>query len=376
MAPHPDDEALLASGLILRAKQSGERVVVIVMTNGDFNCQADGLTREPSPLKALLHSVWTKTTSTSSAILTGTWPEWVKFLLLPVQRRIDGKCCTRATTPTARRGHGRREFHRSRFGAHAVYTAEQAVGDFGAFARPTATSTGSGNPPQRYSPGPRRDLHLRAARALGRLNHEPEVLRGLVHNGDCWPTGEDANGHCLPGRIAPHENVPPLSGVLSGHVPDVRLAAAFLVFIYCLRRKPEMRAIGAHHSQTHDDPASYLFSFARAEEVFFRAPRTEATERTVLVRARITSSHQRKTIQKRENRSPRTATHTRSRSIASHSRSPCGTRAQRAHYSCTAGPCRKIAYRAPAGTWTWCSNAYPSVAIPNSKCLLTTCSSA
>ncbi|MGA9544730.1 MAG: PIG-L family deacetylase, partial [Candidatus Sulfotelmatobacter sp.] len=34
-APHPDDEALMASGVIYSALQNGDTVNVVVMTNGD-----------------------------------------------------------------------------------------------------------------------------------------------------------------------------------------------------------------------------------------------------------------------------------------------------------------------------------------------------
>src|SRR5262245_57965281 len=40
-SPHPDDEALFASGIIYQAKQLGKTVKVVLLTNGD--CDAPGL---------------------------------------------------------------------------------------------------------------------------------------------------------------------------------------------------------------------------------------------------------------------------------------------------------------------------------------------
>jgi len=36
VAPHPDDDVIIASGVINAANQRGENVTVVFMTNGDF----------------------------------------------------------------------------------------------------------------------------------------------------------------------------------------------------------------------------------------------------------------------------------------------------------------------------------------------------
>jgi hypothetical protein len=52
LAPHPDDEAIGAGGLIQRALSAGAKVNIICFTNGDFN-QAAFLVYEKKPAKAI-----------------------------------------------------------------------------------------------------------------------------------------------------------------------------------------------------------------------------------------------------------------------------------------------------------------------------------
>jgi len=106
-------------------------------------------------------------------------------------------------------------------------------------------------------------------RALGALPHTPLVLRSLVHNGDCWPTGPGPGGGCAPGRIAPHETMPDPTGLLSGYMADLRIDLPFNCGLADFGRNPKLRAIAAHASQTRGDLGSYLFAFAKKDEPFF-----------------------------------------------------------------------------------------------------------
>lgn len=286
VAPHPDDEVLLASGLILGAKQAGQDVAVVVVTNGDLDCRVDGLTRQKESVEALATLGVEEDDIYFLGYPDGHLARMGRVPLRPVPRNIDGKCIPDDHT-YGTRGHGRHDFHLSRFGVHALYTSEQAVSDLTLLLeqlRPTRVAVTHPN-----------DTHPDHAttytfvrRALERLESKAEILRGLVHTGDCWPTGEDASGRCLPGRIAPDETVPPLTGVLTGYTPDVRVPVPKTCLLPDLEENPKLRAISAHRSQTHDDPSSYLFAFARSEEVFFSQKLDDETsERRVLVRTRL-----------------------------------------------------------------------------------------
>ena len=53
VAPHPDDETLMAGPLLGRSRARGERVVVAVVTNGDASCKTSGFVRERETLEAM-----------------------------------------------------------------------------------------------------------------------------------------------------------------------------------------------------------------------------------------------------------------------------------------------------------------------------------
>ena len=53
VAPHPDDETLIAAGILEAAGAHGGRVAVIVVTNGDFTCERDGHVRQGETVAAL-----------------------------------------------------------------------------------------------------------------------------------------------------------------------------------------------------------------------------------------------------------------------------------------------------------------------------------
>jgi LmbE family N-acetylglucosaminyl deacetylase len=46
VAPHPDDDTIMASGIVSRAVQRGEQVRIVYVTNGDYLGASAGYTRE------------------------------------------------------------------------------------------------------------------------------------------------------------------------------------------------------------------------------------------------------------------------------------------------------------------------------------------
>ncbi len=53
IAPHPDDEVLIAGGVLARARAQRQRVTVVVVTNGDFTCERNGHVRQDETIAAL-----------------------------------------------------------------------------------------------------------------------------------------------------------------------------------------------------------------------------------------------------------------------------------------------------------------------------------
>jgi LmbE family N-acetylglucosaminyl deacetylase len=267
VAPHPDDEALMAGGAIAGAVARGEPVAVLVLTSGDFDCRSAASTRQAESVAALA--------------ALGVREDQIFFLGYPdgylsrlgvaplpaVPRLIDG-VCVRGNTTYGQRGAGRADVHTARAGAPAEYTAPNLVADLRYLLERLA--------PRRLIVTHPADTHPDHAaayafvrRALAGSHRPPRLLRALVHGDDCWPTSSKPGPDCAPGRIAPSEAMPLPSGVLRGYLPNLRLA----VPSSCLRpeadKNPKLAAIAAYTSQTRGSSSSYLFAFARREELFF-----------------------------------------------------------------------------------------------------------
>ncbi len=276
VAPHPDDEALTASALMLAATLRGEPVDVVILTNGDWDCRHDARRRQAESI-AGLRAVGV---SEEHVFFLG-YPDGSLALLgerpLPAVPRLVGGRCEGGNTTYGRRGWRRRDFHAARTGVPGAYTADGLVADLrvllGELKPRTLVVT---HPEDTHSDHAAAYAFVR--RALRSLPDAPRVLRALVHNGDCWPTGPTPGPVCPPGRIAPSEPTPSPSGNLAGYEPDERRLVPESCRSPVFELNPKLRAIAAHSSQTHDDLQSYLFAFARRDEAFFGerlVPRTD-----------------------------------------------------------------------------------------------------
>lgn len=254
IAPHPDDEVLLAAGVMRRAVARGQRVAVILMTNGDLSCERNGYVREAETIRAMQ--------------LIGVAESDVHFLGYPdgdlarlgptplplLERRdVDGHC-VRAGWTYGNRGANRTDEHTARTGRPAEYTAEALTADLASLLgrlRPRDVYLTHGI--DEHADHGATYAHFR--RALDRIEvAPPRVHRGLVHMGRCWP------GDCkVPFR--PTDGVPPLPAPLEAYVPRERLPV-----------DPgwKLRVLSEFTSQIGAAPQlDWLAAFARREEVFF-----------------------------------------------------------------------------------------------------------
>lgn len=254
IAPHPDDEVLLAAGMLVQAIKDGQRVAVVVVTNGDLTCERNGYQRQAETIAALT--------------LLGVKEEDVHFLgypdgavdqltpvPLPARERVavDGTC-VQASGTYANRGAGHTDEHFARTGTHAEWTSTNLTGDLAAVLarldpREVVLPHAIDSHPDHAA------TYAYFRRALDRLDKGPmRVHRGIVHAGKCWPTDcalsytPDAGFAPLP---APYESYRPRE-----HLPvDARL---------------KFTAITRYESQTGPAPQNdWLAGFARTEEDFF-----------------------------------------------------------------------------------------------------------
>jgi len=126
IGPHEDDEVLLAAGRIRSAVLAGDRVKVVLVTNGDSSGTAVGLARQAE--------------SVAAAELLGLTEQDVVFLgygdgsMLTLYRSSSGSQVFRSyasqTATYGNRGLGGMEWHRHRTGSPAPYTRDAVLGDF------------------------------------------------------------------------------------------------------------------------------------------------------------------------------------------------------------------------------------------------------
>ncbi|MEO6598346.1 MAG: PIG-L family deacetylase [Polyangiaceae bacterium] len=266
VAPHPDDEALIAGGSLARAVANGEPVAVLILTSGDYDCRSAASQRQAESVAGLA-ALGVK----EDQIFFLGYPDgYLSRLglkpLPPVRRLIDG-VCARGNTTYGERGAGNVDVHRARTGTAAEYTAPNLVADLHSLLQSLSPRELIVTHPADSHPD-HAAAYAFVRRALNGLPRAPRLLRAFVHGDDCWPTGGRSN-NCLPGRIAPREATPPLTGLLRGYLPNLRLAVPASCLRQEVRDNPKLAAISAHVSQTRGSASSYLLAFARRDEPFF-----------------------------------------------------------------------------------------------------------
>ena len=249
IAPHPDDEVLLAGGVMGRAVREGRRVSVIIVTNGDYSCERDGYLREAESIAALQLLGVAESDVHFLGYPDGALSKLTSIPHEPMEHRdATGQCVARTGT-YADRGAGRLDEHTARTGQPADWTSDALVGDLEALLTRLA-------PREVYLPHGIDDhpdhamTYVYFRRALDRLPTAPALVhRGIVHAGECWPSD------CVK-YFTPNLPTPPLPGALAGYRPSERLP---------VEPSRELEAIEKYKSQL----SVWLTSFARTDEVFF-----------------------------------------------------------------------------------------------------------
>jgi LmbE family N-acetylglucosaminyl deacetylase len=263
LAPHPDDELLMASELLHEAVVRGRPHTVLVMTNGDLSCTRDGHARQRETIAALAELG----VAESDVRFLGYPDGWLDALgpqpFPPLPRtRPDGTCGDGDHT-YASHGAGGIDVHTSRTGEAGAYVASGPTDDLVWLLereRPSEIVTTHAI-----------DLHPDHAmtyaylrRALERAAIDPpRVLRSLVHQGPCWPNGAGVPP-CPDVRLTQGTPFPALAPPLEAYAPPLRVPVADGGAL--------ARAAIAHYTTQLETPIaeqSWLSSFARADEIFW-----------------------------------------------------------------------------------------------------------
>ena len=263
LAPHPDDEVLMAGELLCDAVRRGRPLTVLVMTNGDLSCTRDGHARQGETVAALAALGVTE----EHVHFLGYPDGWLDALgpvpLDPLPRTaIDGSCGTGAAT-YAERGAFGQDVHTHETGAPGPYVASGPVDDLVRLLereRPTEIVTAHGI-----------DTHPDHARTYVLLRQAidraaitpPRILRSIVHQGACWPNGSGEEP-CPPIPATQGTPFPAFAPPLDVYRPTMRIASD--------DAGRALRASIAHYTSQLGTPVpddSWLSSFARTDEIFW-----------------------------------------------------------------------------------------------------------
>src|SRR5688572_4548912 len=126
VAPHPDDEALFASGIIHSARLAGKNVKIVILTNGDCDSHDIGATRQQETITAM-----TRLGLDPNDVIFLGYPDCgirdIYYLYLDPASRYTSTAGFSQTYGFY--GLGSADYHRFIYGVPANYNGRQLVGD-------------------------------------------------------------------------------------------------------------------------------------------------------------------------------------------------------------------------------------------------------
>lgn len=236
----------MAAGVIDRAVKQGQRVEVVLMTNGDFTCTRDGRVRQLETLGALAKLGVDEAHVHFLGYPDGHLHELTEQPLSPVERISPAGACVRSNETWPMRGVTR---------VPRPFTSTALTDDLTALLdrlRPADVYLPHGIDTHRDHAM----TYVFFRRAMDRLGFSTRAHRSVVHRHEdlCWP------GTCeRPYR--PNDAMPPLPFPLDRYTPDERLP---------VDATWKLGLISEYPSQL-DAPleSDWLAGFARTNEVFF-----------------------------------------------------------------------------------------------------------
>jgi LmbE family N-acetylglucosaminyl deacetylase len=272
VAPHPDDDLITSAGVMLRARQAGETVRVMFMTNGDISGMTSGLMRQDEAVAA--------------ETLLGVAEGNMIFLGYPDGGLQDlrGPFFASSTAMTGNsglnhtfgdRGLGGMDYHRFAFGSSANNNGTNVITDIAhvlSTYRPSdifVTSEFDQHPD--HAATYQFVIDGIASARSSSPSYNPTVHKTIVWNDfsntDAWPLAQDPSTY----HIEPPSLLSRTGLVWSQRESlDVPLDAQ----VTTLTANLKWRAINAHESQGGAGLGSYIGQFVHKDEWFFTARAT------------------------------------------------------------------------------------------------------
>ena len=263
LAPHPDDEVLMAGALMAQAR--GKSVVVAIVTNGTPACSANAFRREHETLAALSLLGISQDRVHFLGYPDGNLDRLGSRVLAPPSPSPASATCSERAQTTADNAAGIHTVSALRLAHESPYQADSLIEDMAWLLtryRPKRIVTAhfADDHPDHAATG------YFLLRALERAPIDPpELLLAVVHSGWCWP---GANGDiCKEIEPKPALPMPALPGGLGAYAPILRVPWP--------AQEPGLmaRLIATYPSQFRGNPATdWLQGFVRSDAMFFANP--------------------------------------------------------------------------------------------------------
>ncbi len=264
VAPHPDDELLMAAGVIAGAKARGEQVKIVLMTNGDAASTTAGLVRQGESVLGIIQHLG----ATEDDVIFLGYPDGgLADIYNHYPAGTDVYWANNGNSTTyGTRGLGRADYHTFRFGAPASYNRANIVLDLSTiistylpdhivttagqdqhpdhsttfeFVRVATSQVVASNPG--YRPG----------------FHKTIVWAAPIFHSPTWPDPVDPSAY--------HGPFPAISGLPWAERESLDVPVSMQSTN--LAANPKYQAIDSHVSQGGAD--SFLGRFAHMDEVFW-----------------------------------------------------------------------------------------------------------
>jgi LmbE family N-acetylglucosaminyl deacetylase/lysophospholipase L1-like esterase len=190
IAAHPDDESLMAAGVIKKALASGDSVKVVIVTNGDYTGTSVGLARELESKAALVDVLGV---NENDIIFLGYPDQGLLAMMNDYPTNASGAYSSNAgrVSTYGNRGLGSSDYHTYRTGVSGGYNRESLVGDIRSLLdryRPTQIFS--------HSPVDQHHGHRAAFYAVreavvslmrSQAQYRPTLYSAITHDGKDYP---------------------------------------------------------------------------------------------------------------------------------------------------------------------------------------------
>lgn len=270
IVPHEDDELLMAAGIIRQAVIKNQKVTVVMATNGDYGCRDYSVGR--ARLRETLEGLKVLGLSGENVVFLGYadtgMPEEESFLSKLYSQKDENEVlvshCSRETYGVL----GKPDFHTQYFGESGYYTRKNFYEDLKLVIekyKPKSIFTTS----DYDAHGDHKALYLFVVDVLRELREEKgyslNLYAGIVHScaGDeNWPLCEDEiNDFSYPNNLEEKTNYK-WDDRISFSVPESMLEKD-------RNKNLKYQAIAKHVTALKPDAIDYLFSFVKANEIFW-----------------------------------------------------------------------------------------------------------